>query len=169
MRSIVIPVEVPALQVVHTIELNLLCDSDSRSLEAPYAPPMVTVGEGLPAELVIRHSREWDTADSASSEPMEFSYEVQNDPETWLVSGRKKAHFKAVDGGVEKFPLLLVPAKPGHLVLPNVEIKQVTDVFVGMETDYKGNAATILVLPDIRSTTVRIDSMYGGEQIAGKA
>jgi hypothetical protein len=157
--------------VIHTVELNLHCDSTSRALTTPYAPPMITAGSALPAELVIRHSRNWDTCPTgASSEPMEFFYEVQNNPDMWLVSGRKRAHFTGVDGGVERFPLVLVPAKSGYLVLPNVEIKPVDGAEgVSLETEYKANANVVLVLPDVRSTTVRIDSAFGADQVAGMA
>lgn len=154
---------------MHTVELNLLCDSSSRQLSSPYSPPMVPVGVSLEAELVIRHSRHWDTTADAEAlaKPMEFFYEVQNNPDTWLVSGRKRAHFSGVDGSVEKFALVLVPSRPGHLSLPNVEIKCTDGAEnVSCETEYKANAAVVLVLPDVRSTTVRIDSMFGGEQIA---
>ncbi|KAI5841240.1 trafficking protein particle complex subunit 10 [Tricharina praecox] len=168
-RSIFIPVEVPALQVMHTVELNLLCDSISRQLSSPYAPPMVTVGVSLQAELIIRHSRHWDTTADAEAlaKPMEFFYEVQNNPDTWLISGRKRAHFAGVDGSVETFALVLVPTRPGQLSLPNVEIKCTDGADnVSCETEYKANADVVLVLPDVRSTTVRIDSLFGGEQIA---
>lgn len=174
-RSIVIPVDVPALQVMHTVELNLLpppC-ADSNSLAAPYVPQMVTVGVALPAELVIRHSRNWDTRTGPrAGGPLEFYYEVQNSPDTWLVGGRKRAHFTGtVDchggGSVHRFPLILVPAKPGHLLLPNVDIKPVGEgVGEGaLETEYKANAHVVLVLPDVRATTVRIDSAYPGDPV----
>jgi len=154
---------------MHTVELNLLCDNSSQQLSSPYAPPMVAVGVPLQAELIIRHSRHWDTTADADTlaKPMEFFYEIQNNPDTWLISGRKRAHFSGVDGSVETFALVLVPARPGQLSLPNVEIKctQSADN-VSCETEYKANADVVLVLPDVRSTTVRIDSLFGGEQIA---
>ncbi|KAA8911750.1 trafficking protein particle complex subunit 10 [Sphaerosporella brunnea] len=178
-RSIFIPVEVPALQVMHTVSLDLACDTDSRSLSSPYAPPMVTVGVALPATLSIRHSRGWDTLASpeALEKPMQFFYEVQHNPDTWLVSGRKRAHFTAKHGDSVSFPLVLLPVRPGHLTLPNVEIKRVPekgeeeedDDEVSCETEYRANADVVLVLPDIRATTVRIDSAYGADQVTGMA
>ncbi|KAI5782945.1 hypothetical protein FPQ18DRAFT_359351 [Pyronema domesticum] len=167
-RSITIPVDVPPLQVIHTVELNLLCDAGSHSLSAPYAPPMVTVGVALPAELIIRHSRNWDTSTEDPTAPMEFTYEVQNNPDTWLVSGRKRAHFAGVHDKVQKFSLVLVPAKSGYLVLPNIDIKPVGKAEgISLETEYKANANIVLVLPDIRSTTVRIDSVFADQLSAG--
>jgi hypothetical protein len=156
---------------MHTVSLNLLCDSDSRSLSAPYAPPMVTVGVALSASLEIRHSRAWDTQSPPESleKPMQFFYEVQNNPDTWLVSGRKRAQFSAKHGDTLTFPLVLVPARPGHLTLPNVEIKRVDhedeEEEVSCETEYRANADVVLVLPDVRATTVRIDSAYVADQV----
>lgn len=161
-RTITIPVEVPPLQVLHTVELNLACDSTARELGAPYSPPMVTVGTPLVAELVIRHSRTWDPHPPARDAPvLSFFYEVQNNPDTWLVSGRKRAHFVGEHGAVGRFPLILVPAKAGYLQLPNIEVKCVDGGDeVGCETEYKAGAGVVLVLPDVRSTTVRIGNAH---------
>lgn len=100
-RSIVIPVDVPQLQVIHTVEINILSDTNYKSLTTAYAPQMVAVGQAIPAELVIRHSRSWNATQAkdevvdVGDEDLEFFYEVQNNLEVWLVSGRKRAHFTA--------------------------------------------------------------------------
>ena len=67
-----------------------------------------------------------------------------------------------MDGGVARFPLILVPAKAGYLQLPTVEVKVVGEGAeeVTCETEFKAGASVVLVLPDVRSTTVRIDSAY---------
>jgi hypothetical protein len=103
-RLVVIPVEVPQLQVIHTVEINILSDANSKSLSTPYTPQMVAVGQAIPAELVIRHSRAWnavyakDEEIDVGDEELEFFYEVQNNLEVWLVSGRKRSHFTAKVG-----------------------------------------------------------------------
>lgn len=64
-----------------------------------------------------------------------------------------------------------MPLKAGNLLLPNVEVKQyipphqqhVIEI-ISSETDYRSNGESVLVLPDVRSTTVRIDSAFGGEE-----
>lgn len=63
-----------------------------------------------------------------------------------------------------------MPLKAGNLLLPNVEVKQYIppqqqDVvgIISSETDYRSNGESVLVLPDVRSTTVRIDSGFGEE------
>ena len=131
---------------------------------------MVTVGQTMSAELVIRHTRTWDP--SPISEDMEFYYEIQNQTDTWLVSGRRRAHFVGKPGGNEvRFGVLMVPCKSGDLTLPDVVVKCVgvgegegrgeRAQGVACETDYRGGAVTVLVLPDVRSTTVRIDAGFG--------
>ncbi|KAG0636053.1 trafficking protein particle complex subunit 10 [Tuber brumale] len=172
-RSIIIPVDVPQLQVIHTVDIHILSDTSSTTLSSPYAPPMVTVGQAIPAELIIRHSRSWNSLDVKNGEfeigdddELEFFYEIRHSLEVWLVSGRKRAHFSAKEGQVHKFPILLVPLKAGNLLLPNVEVKQVVPIEQGeegvsCETDYRSNGESVLVLPDVRSTTVRIDSPFG--------
>lgn len=100
-RSIVIPVDVPQLQVIHTVEINILSDTNSKSLSTPYAPQMVAVGQAIPAELVIYHSRAWNSIEAkdedveVGDEELDFFYEVQNHLDVWLISGRKRAHFTA--------------------------------------------------------------------------
>ncbi|KAI5777162.1 hypothetical protein EDC01DRAFT_636092 [Geopyxis carbonaria] len=162
-RAILIPVSVPHLQVIHTISLKLNPPSLTRSVSGPeplYIPPMVTIGQPIPCTLTISHSRSWDP--SPSTVPLEFYYEIQNNPESWLVSGRKRAHFTGLaEGNTQTWPLVLVPTKSGNLVVPNVEIRTVNggvnggddDGELAMETEYKANAQSVLVLPDVRSTT----------------
>jgi trafficking protein particle complex subunit 10 len=136
---------------------------------------MAVVGAAISAELIIKHSRAWDSSSSPPPDaPLEFYYEVQNNLEVWLVSGRKRAHFAAKEGDELRFPLLLVPLKAGGLLLPNVEVKQVGGGNMGeegggevsCETDYRSHGETILVLPDVRSTTVRIDGPTWGEGVS---
>jgi hypothetical protein len=63
-----------------------------------------------------------------------------------------------------------VPLKAGNLLFPNIEVKQFISPqhqhtgIISSETDYRNNGESVLVLPDVRSTTVRIDSGFGGEE-----
>lgn len=77
------------------------------------------------------------------------------------------------EGQIHRFPILLIPLKSGNLLLPNVEVKQYIPSqqhqqqiagIISSETDYRSNGESVLVLPDVRSTTVRIDSVFGGEE-----
>jgi hypothetical protein len=150
-RRIIIPVSVPPLQVVHTVSLNLRPDIHT-AFDAPYLPPMLTVGQTVPSELVISSSTTWDP--SPAEKPLTFFYEIQNKADTWLVSGRRRGHFVGDEG--MKVGLLLVPTRSGELALPEVVVKCVSGGEVAEEVDLRSGAATVLVLPDVRSTTVRI-------------
>ena len=54
-RSIVIPVEIPEIQVVHTAELNLRPNADGSDPGSSHA----AVGQMISAELCLRHTRRW--------------------------------------------------------------------------------------------------------------
>lgn len=92
-RKITIPVEVPRMQVVHTANL-ILMDNQGRPLGDDST---VTVGQTLAAELRIRHTRAWDfvTLEQTADAPVEFIYDIQTKPDTWLIGGRRRAQFSA--------------------------------------------------------------------------
>lgn len=96
-RRIIIPVEIPSVPVVHTVKLRMLpVDSDSQS-----SVTLAAVGQIIGANLEIKHTQRWDTANGGEAlshgeeKPLQFSYEVQANPDSWLVAGRRKGHFHA--------------------------------------------------------------------------
>ncbi|QGA17818.1 hypothetical protein EYB26_005494 [Talaromyces marneffei] len=202
-RHIVIPVEVPEIQVVHTAELRL-STTDSNT------PTHAAVGHMIPAELILYHTRRWcsqQTEKQESGGQLEFAYELHVNQDQWLIGGRRRGNFTATEGEIKKFAIMLLPQKAGHLLLPSLEIKTFvvgststaagantsTTMTVGPassttpssvtspasatttnapsaswtqqqrrqvpnEVDYKNHAETILVLPDLRKTTVSLES-----------
>jgi hypothetical protein len=73
---------------------------------------MATVGQLLVAELHIKHTRVWDTGKvnallqnsaqnsaeprlSGADAPLEFVYEIQANPDKWLVGGGRRVQFAA--------------------------------------------------------------------------
>jgi hypothetical protein len=204
-RQIVIPVEVPEIQVVHTAELRLCTESlDKARHQHAYA----AVGHMIPAELVLRHTRRWCRKKMESEEAsshLEFAYEMHVNPDLWLIGGRRRGHFTAQEGEEIKFALMLLPQRAGNLLLPSVEIKTYLSdgaaaattttttttasssssaLTVGStnnivnsnpqassagaapsqrrpvpsEVDYKNHGETLLVLPDLKKTTVSLES-----------
>ena len=96
-RRIIIPVEIPSVSIVHTVKIRLLpADGSGQSSVA-----LAAVGQILAGALEIKHTRRWDTANVREVPPPEedesrhFSYEVQANPDSWLVAGRRKGHFRA--------------------------------------------------------------------------
>ncbi|KAJ5794006.1 hypothetical protein N7457_000605 [Penicillium paradoxum] len=184
-RRIVIPVDVPEIQVVHTAELQL----QPKPTSEPEPPTHAAVGQMIVAELCLRHTRRWcspSTRESAN-QPLECSYEIHASPDMWQIGGRRRGNFLARDGESTRFTVLLLPQKPGHLLLPGIEIRTFlpsapqlptsppADPAVSAapsrrsipcEVDYRNHSETVLVLPDLRKTTVTL-SAAGGNHAAG--
>ncbi|KAK7733663.1 hypothetical protein SLS53_008129 [Cytospora paraplurivora] len=153
-QSIVIPVDIPSIPVVHTADIRL--QRPIPSLVEPadeYEAPVVCINQLLPATLHLKWTRVWDTisADPAAGGTTtdetageEFSYEVTAPSDTWLVGGRKKGHFvipivssPSPDGSgtaepqlssspinEADIPLVFIPLREGYLPYPSVEVRE---------------------------------------------
>ncbi|KAL3467634.1 trafficking protein particle complex subunit 10 [Aspergillus heterothallicus] len=185
-RHIIIPVDIPEIQVVHTAELRLT--------NLPEQAPHAAVGQTITAELRLSHTRKWCSPDQRENAggPLEFSYELHANPDLWMVGGRRRGNFTASEGETTTFAIMLLPQKSGHLLLPGLEIRsfvpppastvQSPSTTTGgpptavaapagtaalqrrpipCEVDYRNHGETVLVLPDLRGTTVSL-SMSGG-------
>ncbi|KAJ5578108.1 uncharacterized protein N7459_007072 [Penicillium hispanicum] len=175
-RSIIIPVELPEIQVVHTAELQLQPNAESSH---------AAVGQMITAELCLRHTRRWCSPANQehAGQALECSFEIHANPDLWLIGGRRRGNFLAHDGETTRFVVLLLPQKPGHLLLPGLEIRTFVppqsqpptspaapDVSAGgtavpvqrrpipCEVDYRNYGETVLVLPDLRKTTVSLSA-----------
>ncbi|KAJ5480319.1 hypothetical protein N7530_005828 [Penicillium desertorum] len=185
-RRIIIPVDVPEIQVVHTADLQL----QPKPTTDPWPSTHAAVGQMIVAELCLRHTRRWcspATRENAD-QPLECSYEIHANPDQWQIGGRRRGNFLARDGESTRFTVLLLPQKPGHLLLPGVEIRTflppapqpptsppAADAAGSMaparrsipcEVDYRNHGETVLVLPDLKKTTVSL-SAAGGNHAAG--
>jgi hypothetical protein len=136
-RSIVIPVEVPAVTVVHTADIKLQSEVTLGS------ELLVVANQPIPATLQIKSTRIWDTAavsalrssskdaEDSSDQPeeLEFVYEISAPTDSWLIGGKRKGHFKLPANATQKqgtlleFPLLLIPVREGSLTFPHLDIK----------------------------------------------
>jgi hypothetical protein len=141
----------------------------------------------ITAELILRHTRRWSsptTRETEADQPLECSYELHANPDQWQLGGRRRGNFLARDGESTRFTVLLLPQKPGHLLLPGLEIRTFFPAqtqlptsppadsaassrrSVPCEVDYRNHGETVLVLPDLRKTTVSL-SASGGPAGAG--
>ncbi|KAG4433334.1 hypothetical protein IFR05_011183 [Cadophora sp. M221] len=180
-RSIIIPVDVPAVSVVCTADLKLLEPSS-----VPSDTVIAASNQPLAASLTIKYTRIWDTAlesehnASSRDEYLEFFYEVSGATDTWLVGGKRKGHFriprKASSQDSKRklsFPVVLIPLREGFLPFPNVDIKSAPRLqspgeasgssakkqeVVSSETDYKNAGETVRVIADALKTTVSLDA-----------
>ncbi|KGO72752.1 TRAPP II complex, TRAPPC10 [Penicillium italicum] len=185
-RRIIIPVDVPEIQVVHTADLQL----QPKPTTDPGPSTHAAVGQMIAAELSLRHTRRWCSPATRedANQPLECSYEVHANSDQWQIGGRRRGNFLARDGETTRFTVLLLPQKPGHLLLPSIEIRTflppapqlptsppAADATGSMaparrsipcEVDYRNHGETVLVLPDLKKTTVNL-SAAGGNHAAG--
>lgn len=167
---------------MHTAELrlnNLATD-----------PRHAAVGQMIAGDLVLRHTRRWCTPAHRENGTgsLEFTYEIHANPEHWLVSGRRRGNFSATEGETTTFPVMLLPQKSGHVLLPGLEIRTfvpsppstqsanataaaaaggaVQRRQVPSELDYRNHAETLLVLPDLQATTVQLSPGNSGHGVA---
>ncbi|KAI0435784.1 cis-golgi transport protein particle complex subunit [Xylaria telfairii] len=138
--SILIPVDIPSVAIVHTADIKLLPQPTTSPSLAPYpTTPSVCTHQLLPATLHLKWTRMWDTVTPPSSQTdLEFSYELSALPDTWLLGGRRKGHFvipapesdeehersSSLDTEAE-IPILLIPQREGWLPYPSVDIREV--------------------------------------------
>ncbi|KAJ5135657.1 uncharacterized protein N7515_004935 [Penicillium bovifimosum] len=184
-RRIIIPVDVPEIQIVHTAELQI----QPKPTTDPGPSTHAAVGQMIIAELYLQHTRRWcspATRENAD-QPFECSYEIHANPDLWQIGGRRRGNFLARDGESNRFTVLLLPQRPGHLLLPGIEIRTffpsgpqlptppVTDPAapaapsrrsVPCEVDYRNHGESVLVLPDLKKTTVSL-SAAGGSHAPG--
>ena len=164
------------------------------------------VGEAKSATLAISHTRTWcdaedlkDVANLDSTDaPIQFVYEVDANPDLWLVGGPKRGTFWQREGEAEMVTveLLLVPLRRGDWAYPSVDVRPVQpsrgqqgegqlheqddggeeEKEVSCECYYEDAFQRVLVVPDVRSTTVGLLSGGGsvlletvGRKSAGEA
>ncbi|KAI1638500.1 trafficking protein particle complex subunit 10 [Biscogniauxia mediterranea] len=145
LTSILIPVDIPSVTIVHTADIRLQPPSSlppTETLAFDTSSPSVyyTTHQLLPATLHLRWTRLWDTVTApADQADLEFSYELTAPSDTWLLGGRRKGHFvipapSTADAETElcsspeteaDIPILLIPLREGWLPYPSVEIREV--------------------------------------------
>ncbi|PWN52569.1 hypothetical protein IE53DRAFT_271895 [Violaceomyces palustris] len=129
-RLLSIPVDVPKMQVVNSVRIDL-CGPHRIQPSKIDPPPMpLVVGVAVDVEISIRSCFSWgDLKPSSSSSLVTLSYEVMTDFETWLVSGSKRGTLTIPLSRnlhqAEPIRLQLVPLKTGLLNLPNVIVRPV--------------------------------------------
>lgn len=167
----VITVSIPQTHLLHTASL------DPSSPSTSHYQAIATVGQPIQATLRISHTRRWASPASlisaanltAPDDPIDFTYTLEANPDTWLIAGQRRAHFTAKEGEINDWQVLLLPLKPGMTLLPNVDIRARVEPKDGKEgetlnceTDYLSYGETVMVVPDVRTSTVGIGDMAQG-------
>jgi hypothetical protein len=183
-RSIIIPVEIPSVTVVHTADLQL----DSKQSGLQNGEVVAMANQPLAATLRIKWTHAWDTKSTAAGpdQDLGFVYDVSGATDQWLIGGKRKGHFSTSSKSASvSFPILMIPIKEGYLSYPNVEIKTAMyknakakenlavpgsagiavgktrdnqEAMVSCETDYKNVGDVIRVISNSRKTTVSLDA-----------
>ena len=121
-HTMVIPVDVPNVDFVH--DASLLIIRDEKSIY-PRGTEIYTLGKPLRVRLNIITTNNWRTRAIANDTPEEshaFVYDIQADPDAWLVGGQKRGHLTASSNIEHTFDALLIPLRLGPLQLPTVDI-----------------------------------------------
>ncbi|EOD42867.1 putative tmem1 family protein [Neofusicoccum parvum UCRNP2] len=193
-RRITITVAVPRVQILNIAHLDLKTPVPSPA----FTPPIAPLGMPLSATLRIKHTRKWDDAATLAktanladpSDPVSFVYEVETDPNVWLLGGARRVQFEAREGEVRAFPLTLIPLREGYpRWLPAVSIRPVAKEdaekesrdasrsrerempHITCEMDLISQHACVQVVPDWKSVTVGVGvfGSEGGEKAASEA
>jgi trafficking protein particle complex subunit 10 len=142
-------------------------------VDVPPRPPLVSVclniqqgmitnhaaivGQPLVAELVVG----LEDQDQAA---MQASFELVAPADSWLVGGRRKGNVQLTEQPA-RIPIVLFPRHLGHLLLPSINMrcrKRVQGTAVEEWNDVvceiynPGHARSILITPDLRSTSVAV-------------
>lgn len=182
LRSMLIPVDIPSVSVVHTADIRL-GDGVRSVYDTAGGTATACLNQLIPATLHLKWTRIWNTSESGSGDDLEFSFEITAPGDTWILAGRRRGHFvipaaePGSDGIVSSaadseaaIPLLLIPLREGWLAYPTVEIRQVLGSGNGpdgqgdihYETDYRNLGETVRVISDRRRVTLSLDASGPG-------
>lgn len=92
LQYLFVPVDIPHMDVIHTVSLDLHRVTMVRPATEVRT---VAIGQAIPAELTIEHTRKWSDPNSTLDEALEFYFDVHASPDTWIIGGQRKAHFSA--------------------------------------------------------------------------
>ncbi|KAF7541541.1 hypothetical protein G7Z17_g11940 [Cylindrodendrum hubeiense] len=178
--TILIPVEVPSLSILHTADIRLQKPLATLVNEKPGGTPTVCINQMLPATLQLKWTQVWDTVTPHKAD-QEFSYEVTAPVDTWLLGGRRKGHFVIPGSTGEplsskpeteaEIPLVLIPLREGWLPYPMIDIREVkdtppasgvADTLQNCEVDLRNLGETVRVVGERKWVTVSLDASGPG-------
>ena len=184
-----VPFDLPSTHFVHTARLRL----HNQDPLSKIGLSGIAIDQPLSMQLEISHTRQWDAdlTGDLERDTQDFCYEMQANPDTWLIGGQRRAKFSAKvgqlaislnslcraeshiqEGQSHTFAVLLVPQTTGRLLYPSVEIMPASKAQgdkddnveaspLSCETDYLSQSETIFVVPHLASTTVSLDPANG--------
>ncbi|PHH71708.1 hypothetical protein CDD82_6369 [Ophiocordyceps australis] len=163
--TIVIPVEIPSLPVVHTADIVL---STGGALPC--------VNAALQATLELKWTRQWDTEAPDQQRARVFWYEVVAPPDVWIIGGRRRGRFvvpcslpssssSSYSCSTSTIPLVLIPQRDGPLAYPSIDVRQVVEGSAEVqpaELDARNLGESVRVVAARRGVTVSLDASGPG-------
>ena len=184
-----VPFDLPSTHFVHTVRLQLPNQDAVSKLGS--CGTAIDQPLSMQLEISHTRQWDADLTPDSEADTREFFYEVHASPDTWLIGGQRRAKFRAKvsqcaisfisprlaesrvqEGQSHTFAVLLVPQTTGRLLYPSVEIMPIPKAKgdkddseeespLSSETDYLSQSETILVVPNLASTTVSLDPANG--------
>ncbi|KAI7237475.1 hypothetical protein KC330_g3153 [Hortaea werneckii] len=173
--QITIPVEVPTIDFVHSVGLAL----HEREHDQPHKIQTLRAGKPLQASVSIRSNDRWSyrsvfgSSKSSDAHSPEFTMEIQADPDTWLVGGQRRLHFRPSKEQASKFEITLIPIRPGIHTFPSVDIRPAPEVkgeghnaqtaqsSFSCETYCEAAGKKVQGIRDVRTVKVHIQESFG--------
>ncbi|KAJ7285957.1 trafficking protein particle complex subunit 10 [Mycena rebaudengoi] len=152
-REIKIPVDVPYMNIVAAARVRLVSSAaggPSDQVHSLYA------GQPISAILTIHTSFHWGSSVNDKERTYMMRFDVEEMVREWLVSGRKRGDFAAMDDATYSVPITLIALHHGELALPKVTVTALPmagEVTMGSmaipstETYQVHGAEKVLVLP----------------------
>ncbi|KAF8229518.1 hypothetical protein L208DRAFT_1439127 [Tricholoma matsutake] len=153
-REIVIPVDVPYMNIVAAARIRILSTPFAET--STLKPLPLYAGQPISALLTINTSFRWGTSANDKERQYMLRYDVEELVKDWLVSGRKRGDFAATDGATYSVPITLIALHHGELALPKVsvvalavagELTMGAEAIPSTETYQVHGAEKVLVLP----------------------
>ncbi|KAL0580266.1 hypothetical protein V5O48_001771 [Marasmius crinis-equi] len=116
----------------------------------------IYAGQPIPATITIHTSFHWGTSHGDPNRQYAMQYDVEEMVREWLVSGRKRGNFVAMDNHSFTVPITLVALHHGEYALPQVTISALPladEITMGSmaipstETYQIHGAETVMILP----------------------
>jgi len=154
-REIKIPVDVPYMNIVAAACIRLVPPTTPGSMSTDHTASLYA-GQPIPAILTIHTSFHWGSSVNDKARTYMMRFDVEEMVREWLVSGRKRGDFAAMDNATYSVPITLIALHHGELVLPKVAVTALPlagEVTMGSmaipssETYQVHGAEKVLVLP----------------------
>ncbi|KAH8106751.1 trafficking protein particle complex subunit 10 [Cristinia sonorae] len=152
-REIVIPVDVPQMHILASASLQIASNPFSRD---PARSLDLFAGQPIHAILTIRTSFHWAPTEDSHTSSYQMRFDIEEMSKDWLVSGRKRGDFTALDNNTFTTSVTLIALHHGELPLPKVAVtalpipgegRMKAPLLPSCETYQVHGAQTVLVLP----------------------